>query len=62
MTVADLILELQKVPQDATVIRSGGDYPDEVTNVSIITKKHFDGYYTPGFHQNVNRNCVVRVG
>jgi hypothetical protein len=62
MTVGELILELQKLPQDATVIRSGGDYPDEVSHVSQIDKKHFDGYYTPGFHQNVNRNCIVRIG
>ena len=61
MTVADLILELQKLPQDATVIGSSKEYPEEVTSVSEITRNHFDGYYSPGFHRNVNRDVVVRL-
>jgi hypothetical protein len=62
MIVSELIIALQKLPQDATVIRSGGDYPEEVSHVCKITKNRFDGYYTPGFHQNVNRDCVVKIG
>lgn len=62
MNVGELITKLQKMPQDATVIRSGGDYPEEVSHVVMITKDRFDGYYSPGFHQNVNRDCIVNVG
>jgi hypothetical protein len=62
MTVKELILALQKMPQDATVIRSGGDYPEEVDHVVKIPEKMFDGYYSPGFHPNVRRDCVVKIG
>jgi len=62
MTVGELILELQKMPQDATVITGGTDYPEAVSHVTKITKKHFDGYYTPEWGPNINRNAVVRVG
>ena len=62
MIVADLILALQKMPQNATVLVPGYEYPEEVSSVDKIPKKDFDGYYTPGFNRNATRDCVVRVG
>lgn len=62
MTVKELIIELQQMPQDATVICAGLDYPEPVSSVTKITKKHFDGYYTPEWRDNVNKDCVIRLG
>ena len=59
MIVSELILALQKMPQDATVICGGTDYPEEVTGINKITKKNFDGYYYTRF--GTNKNCVVRI-
>jgi hypothetical protein len=62
MNVGELIVELQKLPQDATVICAGLDYPEPVTSVSKIYKKDFDGYYTPEWGKNSNPNLVIRLG
>ena len=63
MIVSELITALQKLPQDATVIVPGYDYPQPAQGVSIIRRANFDGYYTPEWwRMDTNKNCVVRIG
>ena len=59
MIVSELILKLQSLPQDATVMLSSHDYPEVVRGASKIGKSNFDGYYYPQF--NTNPNVVVKI-
>jgi hypothetical protein len=63
MIVSELIIALQKLPQDATVIACGRDYPEVVENVAILKRKSehtfYDGYYYPEF--GTNPNVVIKI-
>jgi len=59
MIVSELIIALQKLPQDATVFLSGSDYPEEVRGASKLTKKDFDGYYYSKF--GTNEKLVIKL-
>ena len=63
MTVSELIITLQKLPQDATVIARGRDYPAVVENVTILRRKSehtfYDGYYYPEF--GTNPNIIIKI-
>lgn len=59
MTVAELVKELQKQPQDATVIICS-DYPVTPDFVEKVGQRRFDGYITPGFGAT-RRDCVVYI-
>ena len=64
MIVSELIIALQKLPQDATVFASSRDYPEEINGVSKINKRStghtfYDGYYYPAF--GTNPNVVIKL-
>jgi hypothetical protein len=64
MIVSELIIALQKLPQDATVMAAGRDYPEVIDAVHKLTKRDmagyfYDGYYYPQF--GTNPNVVVKI-
>jgi len=59
MVVSELIDLLKTMPQDATVISGGTDYPEAITGIRKITKKNFDGYYYPEYKSNPN--VVIQI-
>ncbi len=60
MIVSELIAKLQTLPQDATVFKTGGDYPESINGVIKLTKKKLDdGYHYP--HHGTNKNVVIEI-
>jgi hypothetical protein len=59
MIVSDLIKLLEKLPQDATLISGGTDYPAVVEGIRKIPIKKFDGYYYPEY--GTNKNWVIAI-